>query len=553
MNSKRGGKHKITKVLIANRGEIALRIQRACAGLGINTVSIASAADKELLFARKAQELVVIGPAAAAESYLAMDKIIKAACERGCNAVHPGYGFLSENAEFARRVQQAGLIFIGPEPVAIATLGNKVEARRTVAAKGVPCVPGVDGDLGDEGLASAAKNLGFPIIIKAVAGGGGRGMRVAASEKEMRELLPRARAEAKKFFADERVYFERYVERPRHVEVQVFGDRHGNVVHFGTRDCSVQRRHQKLVEEAPAPNLDAGLRERIHEAALRAAQSVAYSNAGTAEFLVSGSEFYFLEMNTRIQVEHPVSEAITGVDLVQLQIRCASGEKLPYDRSNIRFSGHAIEFRIYGEDPSNEFAPSTGKLTGLKRPKAEYLREDYAYEEGDTVSVHYDALLSKVIVIGEDRAQAIMRSKDVLRRYKVQGIASTVDFHRWLLDNESFLRCRCDIGFVEREFSPQKLAAVRAQDVRDPRHQKPIGGAEVKSLYEYTSKKFSTTYTIEILHRQDGFFLAIPTDSAGRRAPNKNCRMSNGLHTVVESLITDVLENTSPAEVFGEA
>jgi acetyl/propionyl-CoA carboxylase alpha subunit len=541
--------HKITKVLIANRAEIAMRIQRACTSLGLDAVSVCSEADKNSLFARTAQELAVIGPAPARESYLHVERLLEAAKKHGCDAVHPGYGFLSENAEFASAVEQAGMIFIGPSPRSIEILGSKTAAREAVAAYGVPLLPGAVGNLSDEELISRAKEIGFPVIIKAVGGGGGRGMRIANNIDEMRDFLPRTRAESKKNFSNDNVYFEKFLRTPRHVEVQIFGDKHGSVVHFGTRDCSTQRRHQKLIEEAPAPNLSDAMRESIHQAALGAARSVGYCNAGTVEFLVDGDNFYFLEVNTRIQVEHPITEIVTNTDLVQLQLKVAQGEPLP-TQEQIRFAGHAMEFRIYAEDPQAEFRPAVGPITKLSRPTADWIREDFAFEQGDEVTPHYDAMLSKLIVSGVSRSEVLARSEQALKSYKIGGLPTTIDFHRWLLRNKAFRSGPVDIAFVGREFSAQSIRELKAGDIRDPLWQEPKHGAEVKNVYEYRSKKFATTYTIEIVHQSEGGFIAAPLDPKGHKVRNSNCRMSNGLNAALSSLIEDVLEKRPPAEVF---
>ena len=582
---------KIRKVLIANRGEIALRIQRACHALKIATVSIASEADKNALHARKADKLVIIGPASARESYLAAEKIVAAARESGCDAVHPGYGFLSEDSAFAQAVIDAGLVFIGPTPEAIRIMGNKTEARSRVIAQGVPCSPGCPGGLTDGELEKFGEEIGFPIILKASAGGGGRGMRIFRSLEEIRAGLPQARAEVQKFFGSSDVFLEKYIEQPRHVEVQVFGDHYGNVVHLGTRDCSTQRRHQKLVEEAPAPNIPLKLREKIHKAAVAAAKSVGYTNAGTCEFLLSKGAFYFLEMNTRIQVEHPVTEEVTGVDLVQLQIKVAMGEKLPFTQKKIKIRGHAIEFRVNAEDPSNNFAPARGALTSIHRYKKTWLREDFGYEQGDEVPLYYDGLISKLIVKGRNRLDAIRKSREMLSRYTILGVPTSLDLDRWLIENGVFKQNPVDIGFIERVFLSEVSSESKQRDPNnketvfeyfrrelqnrecwDPHHSalqlKDVNGGaagsdllnnnieggflavEDRHLYEYESKKFKTTYTIEVLHRRDGFFLATPVDNKGRRAQKKDCRMSNGLDMVVRALINDVLEKTPPAQLF---
>jgi acetyl-CoA carboxylase biotin carboxylase subunit len=543
-------KNKLKRVLIANRGEIALRIQRACQKLGIATVTIASEVDSQALFARKAEKLVIIGPAPAKESYLAIEKIVAAAKEHDCDAVHPGYGFLSENAEFAKAVTKAGLCFVGPTAESIESLGSKTEARRLVRARGVPTTEGCAGGLKDEEIVKEALRIGFPVIIKAVAGGGGRGMRIAQNEKEIREALPLARAEALKNFSNEAVYIEQYIHEPRHVEVQVFGDTHGKVLHFGTRDCSTQRRHQKLVEEAPAPFLPPALRSAIEQSAVEAAKSVGYVNAGTAEFLVKDDRFYFLEMNTRIQVEHPVTEVVTGVDLVELQLRIAQGEPLPMTQEQVSCTGHAIEFRIYAEDPSLNFAPSKGKIEKLNRPQFDFVREDHGIEEGDTVSLYYDAMLSKLIVHGANRAEAISRSLKALKLFKIEGLATTLPFHRWLLLNSPFAAGPLDIGYLGRHFNEQCLKDLEASEVLDPRHVAPVAGAMKREELVYFSEAFNTEYHIQVLHQEGGVFLAQPVSKDNRKAPLRYCRRSNGFDAAVVALTKEVLEVFSPKDIF---
>lgn len=542
---------KITKVLIVNRSEIALRIQRACKILGLKSVSVCSDVDASSLFARSADELYRLGGSTAFESYLNIDKLITAAKETGCDAVHPGYGFLSENAEFAQRVVDAGLIFVGPSPEAIQILGSKTEARKRVTEYGVPCTPGAKGGLSDKELVKRAQEIGFPVIIKAVAGGGGRGMRVVKELSEMKDALPRARAEGKKNFSSDDVYLEKYIEMPRHVEVQVFGDSHGNVVHFGTRDCSSQRRHQKLIEEAPAPFINEKVREEIHQAAVNAAKSVNYENAGTVEFLLSGDQFYFLEMNTRIQVEHPVTEEVTDTDLVKLQFEVAQGGKVP-EQNEIKFTGHSIEFRIYAEDPANNFAPAIGTVSKISRPEADYIREDYGVESGDTISPYYDAMISKLIVNADSREQAIERSYQALRGYKVEGLKTTIPFHKWLLLNKDFKKSCIDIGYIEREFTPadKLVAEVEAAEIVDPKFKTGPDGLEVVEYFQYASDDSSTKYTVEVLHRRDGVFVVTPINADGERARNRNCRASNGMQTAINALISDVLEKLSSKEIF---
>ncbi|MBX7142815.1 MAG: ATP-grasp domain-containing protein [Oligoflexia bacterium] len=543
---------KIKRVLIANRGEIARRIQRACKTLNIESVCIASEADRGSLFAREAEKLVVIGPAAAKDSYLAADKVVKAAVESGCDAVHPGYGFLSENADFARKVQAAGLRFIGPEPASIEALGSKTEARKLAAARGVPITLGAPAGLSDAELVRRAEEIGFPVIVKAVAGGGGRGMRIVENCAELMAALPLARAEALKNFANEAVYFEQYIHQPRHVEVQIFGDSHGTILHFGTRDCSTQRRHQKLVEEAPAPFLSPALRAAIEHAAVEAACSVHYSNAGTAEFLVKDEKFYFLEMNTRIQVEHPVTEAVTGVDLVELQLRVAQGEALPLKQEQVKFRGHAIEFRIYAEDPATKFSPDKGRIQELVRPQAAYLREDYGFVQGDDVTLFYDAMLSKLIVSGPTRQETIARAYAALRAYKLSGIKSTLPFHRWLLLNSPFASGPLDIGYLDRNFSAECLKELAVSEVSDPRHKAPVAGAEFRERLDYLSQNFNVRYEIEVRHLREGHFLATPINESGERGRIRFSRRSNGFNAVVASLIEEVLERVEPAQIFGK-
>lgn len=539
----------IGKVLIANRGEIALRIQRAAKKLGISHVQICSEVDRSARFSREAEKLVVIGPAAAKDSYLNIPKIVSVAKEEGCDAVHPGYGFLSENAEFARAVLEAGLVFIGPTPESIEILGSKTKARTRVSEFGVPCTPGLMSELPDAELIQEAERVGFPVIIKAVAGGGGRGMRIARSTADLAEMLPRARAEGKRNFANDAVYIEKYIERPRHVEVQVFGDSCGQVIHLGTRDCSTQRRHQKLVEEAPAPKLSPVLREKIHEAAVKAAKSVGYQNAGTVEFLVKGEEFYFLEMNTRIQVEHPVTEMVTGIDLVELQFKVARGEPLPITQDQVKFRGHAIEFRIYAEDPEAEFRPATGRLERVRFPDYEWLREDGAVEDGDEVSVHYDAMISKLIVFGQNRADAVKKSEKALREVEIIGIPTTLDFHRWLLRLSPFRESPIDIAYLGDKFSSKDIAALRASDRREADHKEPVAGIEHVEIYRYFSAAHSLAYIIEIVHESGGTFLGVPMLNDKRALPSA-CVRSNGRNALLEALKKNL--ETIPAEaMFG--
>ena len=507
---------KITKLLIANRGEIARRIVKACSQMGIQSVVAVSDVDVGSVAATEAHEVVNIGGQTAAESYLDQRKIIEAALRSGCQAIHPGYGFLSENAEFAEAVIKAGLIFVGPSPESIRALGVKTTARRTVAAAGVPITPGSEGAETNDQLIAAAEEIGFPIIIKAAAGGGGRGMRIVRVVGEMKESLERARAEAQKNFGSPEVYCEKFIEGPRHVEVQLFGDQHGNVVHFGTRDCSAQRRHQKLVEEAPAPFLDPDVREQIHQAAVTAATSVGYYNAGTAEFLVSGREFYFLEINTRIQVEHPITEIVTGVDLVQLQLKVAMGEKLPMQQKEIAFVGHAIELRINAEDVFEGFRPSLGTITEWKRAEVKEVREDCGYRVGDTIPPFYDSLISKVIVKGESRSAALFNAFQFLKSYSVVGVPTTAPFHAWILANADFQTTGIDIGYVERTFTAEGARQALALLQTDTMHREGQGGETYAERVEVLGKN-GERILVEVVHERGGTFVAIPLEGESTR------------------------------------
>jgi acetyl/propionyl-CoA carboxylase alpha subunit len=475
--------HRIKKLLIANRGEIARRIHRAASGLGIETVLVVSDPDRRSLAAQEAGAVYELGGSTARESYLDQAKVIEAARHTGCDAVHPGYGFLSEDGDFAERAIAAGLTFVGPSPQSIRALGIKTAARESVSRAGVPITPGSEGGKSDQELRAAADAIGYPVIIKAAAGGGGRGMRVVHNGRDMAESLERARAEGLKNFGSESVYLEKFIVEPRHVEVQLFGDTHGNIVHFGTRDCSAQRRHQKLVEEGPAPFLDPETREKIHDAAIRAARSVGYYNAGTAEFLVRGSEFYFLEINTRIQVEHPVTELITGVDLVQLQLRVAMGEKLPMRQEEISFNGHAVELRINAEDVMEGFRPAVGTITEWRRESPVQVREECGYRAGDTIPPFYDSLMSKVIAHGSSRAEALYKAFQFLKGYGVDGMPTTIPFHAWILANRRFQEDGIDIGYVERTFTKEDAEIALALIAVDPAHRgagftEKVSGAE---------------------------------------------------------------------------
>jgi acetyl-CoA carboxylase, biotin carboxylase subunit len=440
------------KVLIANRGEIAVRVIRACHEMGIAAVAVYSEVDRASLHVRKSDEAYPIGPAAASESYLNIEKILDVAKRSGAEAVHPGYGFLSENAKFARACTDAGVKFIGPAASAMDAMGSKTKARQAMERAGVPFVPGTSRGL--ESLVQAeeiAERIGYPIMLKAAAGGGGKGMRLVHSAQELKSAFDATRSEAERSFGDNEVYIEKAIVNPRHIEMQVLADEHGHAVYLGERECSLQRRHQKVVEEAPSPVVDVEMRRRMGETAVRVAQAARYTNAGTVEFLVDQHRnFYFLEMNTRLQVEHPVTELVTGLDLVHLQIRIAAGEPLPFSQSDITIRGHAIECRIYAEDPDNNFFPSPGKITLLLAPSGPGIRRDSGMYEGWTVPMDYDPLLAKLIGYGTDRDQAISRLTRALNEYFVGGIKTNISLFRRILRHPEFRAARIDTGFLDR-------------------------------------------------------------------------------------------------------
>ncbi len=446
------------KVLIANRGEIAVRIIRACRELGLRTVAVYSDADRDAMFVRFATEAYHIGPPPARDSYLRIEKILDVAKKSGADAVHPGYGFLAERPEFAEACADAGIAFIGPPPTAIGAMGDKVTARQTVERAGVPVVPGTELDLPDEDLGHAAGLVGFPLLIKATAGGGGKGMRRVDHSQDFENALHSARREAEAAFGDGAVYLEKLIENARHIEIQVLADTHGNVIYLGERECSIQRRHQKLVEEAPSPfiesNPELNLRARMGEVAVKAAQAVNYVNAGTIEFLVDkDGNFYFLEMNTRLQVEHPVTELVTGLDLVKEQIRVARGRRLSRTQDEIQLSGHAIECRINAEDPYNNFLPSTGRITATRLPTGPGVRVDSGITTGDMITPYYDPMISKLICWGETRGEALLRMRRALSEYRIMGVKTSIPFHQKLLDSTRFIAGQYDTSFVEERFS----------------------------------------------------------------------------------------------------
>jgi acetyl-CoA carboxylase biotin carboxylase subunit len=441
------------KILIANRGEIACRIIRACRDMGIKTVAVYSEADKNALHVRMADQAFHIGDSPSSESYLRSDKILAVAKRAGVEAIHPGYGFLSENAEFVRKATEGGITFIGPPPEAMEGMGGKISARKIAIAAGVPVVPGTTEPLKnyDDALETANK-IGFPVMLKASAGGGGKGMRLVLEESELKSGLENAQSEALAGFGDDAVYLEKVVVRPRHIEIQIFSDKHGHHVHLGERECSIQRRHQKVIEEAPSPINEAELRNKMGECAVKVAKSVNYVGAGTVEFLVSDLDrsFYFLEMNTRLQVEHPVTELVTGIDLVREQIRVAWGEKLSFTQSDIEIKGHAIECRVYAEDPENNFLPSPGKITRLRVPSGNGIRDDGGIYEGSEISIYYDPMISKFCVYGRTRQEALGRLRRALQEYEVGGIKTTLPFFREIIEDAEFIEGNLDTGFIPR-------------------------------------------------------------------------------------------------------
>ena len=451
------------KILVANRGEIAVRVLRACRELGIASAAVYSSADRAALHVSRADEAYFIGPANAAESYLDPSRILDAARRCGAGAIHPGYGFLSENADFAEACTHAGIKFIGPGAASMRLMGFKTSARQTMASIGVPQVPGSSGNLSLEDARREAGKIGYPVMLKAAAGGGGKGMRRVDSESEMESAHRAARSEARRAFNNDEVYIEKLIVNPRHIEIQLLADEHGNVVYLGERECSLQRRHQKVMEESPSPFIDEELRRRMGEMAVKAARSAGYVNAGTIEFLVDSARHpYFLEMNTRLQVEHPVTELVTGLDLVHLQIRVAAGEKLPFRQDDIQLRGHAMECRIYAEDPQNNYYPSPGVITALHTPSGPGIRDDSGIYEGWRVPVEYDPLLSKLVAFSDSRESAIARLRRALDEYFVGGIKTNLALFRRILRNEEFIAGRLHTGLLDEIISgppPQPAAA----------------------------------------------------------------------------------------------
>ena len=458
------------KILIANRGEIAVRVIRTCREMGILTVAVYSDADRSSQHVRFADEAYHIGPAPSAESYLNMDKIIEVARRSGAEAIHPGYGFLSENARFSARCKKEGIVFIGPSEKVIQTMGDKITARETMIHSGVPVVPGTNANLGeDQAAIDTILAIGLPVMLKAAAGGGGKGMRLVKEEKDILPSLRAARSEAKSSFGDDTVYVEKYITNPHHIEFQVMADQHGNVIHLCERECSVQRRHQKVVEETPSPLLTPEVREEMGRYAVAAAKSVNYQGAGTIEFLADNDlNYYFLEMNTRLQVEHPVTEMVVGIDLVKEQIRVAAGLKLSITQEEVRQHGHAIECRIYAEDPDQNFMPSPGRIRHLSEPMGTGVRQDGYVYEGFEIPIYYDPMISKLIVWGSDREEAIGRMKRALTEYRITGIKTSIPFLKKIMDTPDFYKGQYDTGFIEnnREFLfPEKQSLPLEEDI----------------------------------------------------------------------------------------
>ena len=445
----------LKKVLIANRGEIAVRIIRACREMGIRTVAIYSEADKNALHVQLADEAICVGPAPSNKSYLNVKAILETACLTGADSIHPGFGFLSENPNFAKICQETGIKFIGPDYKLIELLGNKSKAKETMKRAGVPVVPGSDGLIySKEQAVNLAEQIKYPVMLKASAGGGGRGIRVAYSKEELEKEYDIVKQEAKVSFNDDSLYLEKFVENPRHVEIQILADEHGNCIHLGERDCSVQRRNQKVLEETPSGILDEKTRKKMGEVAVKAVKEIGYSNAGTIEFLVDkNQDFYFMEMNTRIQVEHPVTEMVTGVDIIKEQIKIAGGEELTYKQEDIKFEGHSMEVRINAENPDKNFMPCPGTITGLHLPGGNGIRVDTAIYSGYTVPPTYDSMLAKLIVHGKNREESIAKMKSAVAEFVVEGITTNIDFLLKILENENFKTNNYDTSFIKKEFN----------------------------------------------------------------------------------------------------
>ncbi|MDH5474514.1 MAG: acetyl-CoA carboxylase biotin carboxylase subunit [Cyclobacteriaceae bacterium] len=459
--------NKIKKILIANRGEIALRVIRTSKEMGIKTVAIYSDIDRNALHVKHADEAIYIGPSPSSESYLLGDKIIEICKQLHVDAIHPGYGFLSENADFSKNVTDAGLLFIGPSPESIKVMGSKLAAKEAVSKYGIPMVPGTDKAITDIPEAKKlAEEIGYPILIKASAGGGGKGMRVVENTDEFEDQMNRAISEATSAFGDGSVFIEKYITSPKHIEFQIIGDQHGNIVHLYDRECSIQRRHQKVIEEAPSPVLDANLRDKMGKAAVNVAKSCNYFGAGTVEFILDENfDFFFLEMNTRLQVEHPVTEEITGIDLVRQQIKIAEGEKLEFKQEEIKIRGHSIECRVYAEDPSNNFLPDIGTLKTYIRPQGPGVRVDDGFEEGMDIPIYYDPMIAKLVTFAENRELAINRMIRAINEYTITGIQTTLSFCKFTLNHEEFRSGKFDTNFAKNHFTPSNLNTSKNEDI----------------------------------------------------------------------------------------
>ena len=460
-------KKEIKKILVANRGEIALRVMKTCKNLGINSVAIYSEADQSAPFVKYADEAVLVGPAPSIKSYLNQDKIISEAIKLNVDAIHPGYGFLSENAEFASKVTDAGIIFIGPSPKAIEIMGDKLSAKNAVMEYDIPMVPGLNTAVTDVNEAKeSAEKIGFPILIKASAGGGGKGMRIVENKDEFEDQMKRAVSEAENAFGNGAVFIEKYITEPRHIEIQILADQHGNIVHLFERDCSIQRRHQKVIEEAPSSVLSAEMREKMGQAACDVARACDYYGAGTVEFIYENDSFYFLEMNTRLQVEHPVTELISGVDLVEEQIKIASGEVLSDYLNNLKIIGHALELRVYAEDPMNDFLPDIGKILVYNKPTGEGVRVDDAIEAGMDIPIYYDPMISKLIVHGENRTDAINKMIKAIDEYDIVGVKTTLSFCKYAINHPDFRSGNFDTRFVKLNFSDPSILQADNETVK---------------------------------------------------------------------------------------
>ncbi|QSS97191.1 acetyl-CoA carboxylase biotin carboxylase subunit [Psychroflexus sp. ALD_RP9] len=456
------------KILVANRGEIALRVMKTIQKMGIQTVAVYSEVDRNSPHVKFANEAICLGKAASNESYLLGDKIIQEAKKLNVDGIHPGYGFLSENADFAEKVEASGITFIGPKSHAIRVMGDKLSAKETVKAYDIPMVPGIDEAITDiEKAKTIAEEIGYPILIKASAGGGGKGMRVVESDKEIESQMKRAISEAKSAFGNGAVFIEKYVGSPRHIEIQVLADTHGNVLHLFERECSIQRRHQKVVEEAPSVLLTPEIRKQMGEAAVNVARSCNYVGAGTVEFLMDEQKkFYFLEMNTRLQVEHPVTELISGIDLVEQQIKIARGEKINFSQNDLQINGHAIELRVYAEDPTDDFLPSVGKLEQYQAPKGEGIRVDDGFEEGMDVPIYYDPMISKLVTYAENREAAVQRMIEAIDNYQIKGVSTTLPFGKFVCKHEAFRSGNFDTHFVKHHYTPEVLEAEQKAEAK---------------------------------------------------------------------------------------